>query len=292
MKKALKISMPLAFAFLVLSSGNLFAQFGGGGDPTLCGPECFKTAMEAAAACREAGGDFFECSKAFMEALSACRTEAGCDNPERPPVCGEECLTAARAAAKACREAGGDEAACFTEVKTQLRACLEAAGCELPVPPELPAPCGIGCLKDALGAARDCLQNGGKLGDCAVAFRDAFEACRTTANCGEGEAPSTDEDTEMLGLLLEETFVRGDVNKDGAVDVTDPVAILGYLFLGTTPPACKDSADANDDGLINIADPVFILSTLFLGKGSLPAPYPDEGFDPTEDVIVCGLPSN
>jgi len=300
MKQGLKISVPLAFALIVLSSGNLAAQFGegfpfgdGGGDVVMpCGAECFPAAMEAAMACKADGGDLLSCAKVFMDTLNACRAEAGCETPQLPTICGEECLTAARAAIKACHEAGGDMAACFTEVKTQLKDCLAAAGCELPTPPPVTPPCGISCIKDAVIAAKDCLQNGGKFLDCAVVFRDTLEACRAAAGCGEGEEPPPEEDAEVLALLVEETFIRGDVNEDKTVDMSDPLAILGFLFRGTTTPACKDAADANDDGAVDITDPIRILFSLFLGAPSLAAPYPDEGFDPTEDPVVCGMPGN
>ena len=123
-----------ALSFVLVGSSRVLAQ--GGGLPAPCGLECFPKAFEAAKACREGGGDFMSCTKVFADTLAACRTEAGCETPERPPICGEDCFTAARAAAKACHEAGGDLLACLTEVKTQLKTCLEAAGCDLPAPPD------------------------------------------------------------------------------------------------------------------------------------------------------------
>jgi hypothetical protein len=71
-----EISAALAFAFVALSCGNISAQMGGlwppgGGEwnpPAPRGVECFSTAVEAAKACKEAGGDFMDCSKACMDA--------------------------------------------------------------------------------------------------------------------------------------------------------------------------------------------------------------------------------
>jgi hypothetical protein len=301
MKHFSGILAALSLAFLVLTSGNLPAQGcgggpgggpGGGDPPLLCGAECLAVAMDAAEACKDAGGDLMTCSRAFMDAMMECKRAAGCDM-QRPPICGEECLTAARDAAKACHDAGGDSAACMTEVKNQLKACLEVAGCEVPIPPDMPPMCGMTCLKDAMAAARDRMREGGELMECAGAFRDALEACREAAGCGMvEEPPPPEEEGQILGLLLEETFVRGDANGDTLVDIADPIVVLLYLFLGKSAPACADSADADDDGTINIGDPIFILSVLFRGTGSLPAPFPAEGFDPTEDDVVCGLPSS
>jgi hypothetical protein len=280
---------------LALASGEARADFGDLPFPLPCGAECFQAAMDAAAGCKEGGGDIATCAKAFLDALTACRAEAGCEAPEHPPICGEECLSAARTAAAACREAGGDVAACLAAVKTELRTCIEAAGCEIPDPPGGAIRCGLECLKSSLGTARECLEGGGSFRDCAGAFRAAFEECRASSECGQPEEPPPppEEDAVLLPLLLEDPFIRGDMNRDGAVDISDPVGILGFLFLGTAPPACQDAADATDDGEVDIADPVFILLRLFQdASGSLPQPYPGPGFDATEDAFVCGVPGS
>ena len=78
-------------------------------------------------------------------------------------------------------------------------------------------------------------------------------------------------------------FIRGDSNRDEKVDIADAVRILSYLFKGGERPPCLDSSDANDDGQINIADPIAILFHLFGGGPALPAPFPQPGWDPTDD---------
>ncbi len=84
----------------------------------------------------------------------------------------------------------------------------------------------------------------------------------------------------------EARFRRGDVDGDGAVEITDPIAILARLFLGGEAPGCPDAADANDDGELNLTDPIAILSRLFLGGEALPPPGPlDCGVDPTADGL-------
>ena len=83
-------------------------------------------------------------------------------------------------------------------------------------------------------------------------------------------------------------FVRGDENQDGAVDITDAIAILQYLFLSGARPACLDSADADDNGVLELSDSIFLLDYLFLGGPSLPSPYPVSGPDPTADALTCG----
>jgi hypothetical protein len=83
------------------------------------------------------------------------------------------------------------------------------------------------------------------------------------------------------------SFVRGDANADGAVNIADPIFILGYLFLGGEAPECEDAADSDDGGTLEITDAVRILNHLFLGTAAIPAPYPAEGDDPTGDSLGC-----
>lgn len=83
-------------------------------------------------------------------------------------------------------------------------------------------------------------------------------------------------------------FLRGDANADGNVDLSDPVATLGVLFLGDGFLVCDDAADANDDGALDLSDAVHTLRFLFAGGPGPSVPGPDEcGDDPTEDELRC-----
>jgi hypothetical protein len=82
-------------------------------------------------------------------------------------------------------------------------------------------------------------------------------------------------------------FRRADANADGKVDISDGVSILGYLFLGGSPPTCLDAADADDSGGLEITDAIYVLNHLFVGGPAPPAPYPDCGGDATEDGLEC-----
>jgi hypothetical protein len=64
---------------------------------------------------------------------------------------------------------------------------------------------------------------------------------------------------------LPSTAGSGDANADGRVDISDPVAILGHLFLGTRL-ACPGAGEVNGDGKLDISDPVYLLGYLFLGE--------------------------
>lgn len=82
-------------------------------------------------------------------------------------------------------------------------------------------------------------------------------------------------------------FVRGDSNADGAVDISDAIASLQFLFTGGVI-LCEDASDSNDDGTIDIADPVALLARLFVGAAPLPAPSDISfGPDPTPDSLAC-----
>jgi hypothetical protein len=83
------------------------------------------------------------------------------------------------------------------------------------------------------------------------------------------------------GSRINTRFIRGEVNGDGRVDISDAVAILGYLFLGGGTPGCLAAADADDSETIEITDAVYLLGALFLGSAPVPQPYPDCGADPS-----------
>jgi hypothetical protein len=95
----------------------------------------------------------------------------------------------------------------------------------------------------------------------------------------------------LLGLSIapaqafnpEGLLVRGDVNCDGSVAISDAVFVLNYLFQAGPGLPCPDAADANDDGRVNLSDPVWILIHLFR-VFVLPEP---EFVDPTPDGLGC-----
>jgi len=114
-----------------------------------------------------------------------------------------------------------------------------------------------------------------------------------------GGAAIPDDEGEVLGAadaaaffdlpeVHDAPFIRGDANDDRAVDLSDAVSILGFLFQGGSAPYCGDASDANDSGVTDISDAVLILLTLFQGEGSMAGPYPQKGFDRTVDTLFCG----
>ena len=79
-------------------------------------------------------------------------------------------------------------------------------------------------------------------------------------------------------------IMRGDVNSDGVLSITDPVQILDFLFRHVSAPSCPAAADANFDGTVNITDPILLLGFLFLGTAEWqPTPVQVGGsLDPVE----------
>jgi len=101
-------------------------------------------------------------------------------------------------------------------------------------------------------------------------------------------SPSSGRDNDEEDRFL--PFRRGDCNDDGKVDISDPVALLGVLFLGNRRPLCDDACDSNDSDELDISDPVHTLNYLFQG-GSAP---PDPGaslcgndLSPGAELMTC-----
>ena len=82
-------------------------------------------------------------------------------------------------------------------------------------------------------------------------------------------------------------FIRGDANLSARVDISDPVAVLEFLFLGKGALRCQQAADSNDDERIDIADGIYVLKFLFRDGGSPLPPYGDPGKDPTPGALDC-----
>ncbi|MDO8508861.1 MAG: dockerin type I repeat-containing protein, partial [Nanoarchaeota archaeon] len=90
-------------------------------------------------------------------------------------------------------------------------------------------------------------------------------------------------------VLPSTSFIRGDANNNGNVELGDAVKILDYLYSGGQELQCDDSGDANDNGVVDISDAIIILNYLFNGNpASLPKPNNLEGGDETYDKLSCG----
>jgi len=81
-------------------------------------------------------------------------------------------------------------------------------------------------------------------------------------------------------------ITRGETNDDGAVDLSDALKILFFLFRGDDLP-CETRADTDDDGSVSITDVVYLLTYLYLGGPEPPPPFDAPGSDPTPDELAC-----
>ena len=82
-------------------------------------------------------------------------------------------------------------------------------------------------------------------------------------------------------------FIRGDVNEDGEVAITDAVILSDLIFgISISHPANDDAGDANDDGFVDAGDVNTILGVLFEEFDRLNDPWDEPGLDPTPDGLT------
>jgi hypothetical protein len=69
---------------------------------------------------------------------------------------------------------------------------------------------------------------------------------------------------EQVTLLSGPAYELGDVNTDGAVNISDVTALIDYLLSGSG--INTDYADVNEDSEINIADVTSLIDKLLAGN--------------------------
>lgn len=82
-------------------------------------------------------------------------------------------------------------------------------------------------------------------------------------------------------------FIRGDTEQDFFVTPKDVFTILSWLYLGRPTLPCLAAADANADGKIDVSDPIWMMVWLFMGGGPLPPPA-ECGISPGPGDIALG----
>ena len=97
---------------------------------------------------------------------------------------------------------------------------------------------------------------------------------------------STDGYAEADSCLIKVYTLRGDVNSDGFINISDVTTLINRLFSGTTPAISEENADANNDGKITIADVTALISSLLSGE---PLPPKDEPIEGVETFTVNGV---
>ena len=100
-------------------------------------------------------------------------------------------------------------------------------------------------------------------------------------------APAREVDGGTVYLAGHGGFIRGDVNSDARMDLSDPISLLLFLFVDGDEPRCRDGGDADDNGKLEVTDAIYILHALFLGGRDPAPPHPGCGVDPTDDDLPC-----
>jgi hypothetical protein len=137
-------------------------------------------------------------------------------------------------------------------------------------------------LRDSLGAAG--------IGPGTIAFDDGLRGSGQpvrnvlTIN-GQTVIPLHFYDLEVR-RIPGNSFVRGDPNADGRVDLADAVWCVSELMRGGRSSPCPRAADINRDSRYDLSDPIFLAMYLFLQGRVIPTPFPSCGTD-GETAFEC-----
>ncbi len=71
--------------------------------------------------------------------------------------------------------------------------------------------------------------------------------------------------TVPINLTVSPPLTCGDANGDGAVDISDAVYLISYIFSGGLAPILYTSGDANCDSTVDISDVVYLIAYIFSG---------------------------
>ena len=61
------------------------------------------------------------------------------------------------------------------------------------------------------------------------------------------------------------SYICGDADASGGVDIDDVVYLIAYIFSGGPPPVPYESGDANCAGGVDIDDVVYLIAYIFSG---------------------------
>jgi hypothetical protein len=81
---------------------------------------------------------------------------------------------------------------------------------------------------------------------------------------------------EDMASYVVVTFICGDADGSGAVDIDDAVFVIGYIFSGGPEPIPYESGDADCSGGVDIDDIVHLIGFIFSG-GNIPCDIDEDG---------------
>lgn len=90
---------------------------------------------------------------------------------------------------------------------------------------------------------------------------------------------------EITRLASDAPFIRGNVNQDDSVDLSDAISILDFIFNQGNAAPNLDSMDVNDDARVDLADAIYLLTHLFRDGPDPEAPFQEPGIDETPDAL-------
>lgn len=87
--------------------------------------------------------------------------------------------------------------------------------------------------------------------------------------CRDSGVPQKADTMSASIRIIEPPYVCGDADGSAAVNISDAVYLISYIFAGGPAPNPLESADADCSGTVNISDAVYLISFIFSGG---PAP--------------------
>ncbi len=93
----------------------------------------------------------------------------------------------------------------------------------------------------------------------------------------EDSSDPPNQDTARYSIKINPALpVCGDANGDLNVDVSDPVYLTNYIFMGGDPPDPVECGEVNCDDKINLVDVVYLINYVF-NSGTAPCDPDDDG---------------
>ena len=90
-----------------------------------------------------------------------------------------------------------------------------------------------------------------------------------------------------------QTFIRGDGNDDGVLNLADAIFLINYFFGDGFGPTCSAAADPNGDFAVDLGDVIYLINHQFLDGAGPVSPWPGCGIDPGgESGLGCTLYEN
>ena len=87
---------------------------------------------------------------------------------------------------------------------------------------------------------------------------------------------------------LTESFLRGDINSDNVVEVSDSVRLFNFLFRAGPLTDCRLAADVNNNNSIDLSDGIYGLNFLFMGGPAPAPPFPACGvLELVDGTLTC-----